>query len=327
MRPDVDGEEDAEGSPISGEEDDRAEVAGLAAILNGVNADGQHSDEGVGKQILRGGQNIEDDQHLEVEDDDEDDLPDAKVREMSEQLALLHGPARQDDDDDEVEDDDDQGQDGFGEDDEPMIDTDNLDDKEKALLCRYLQAEYEKDPESMPMPREVVEEFLARNQDLLEQLDDLEEDGQGLGDDGLPSAMRHRAEAEELGAAGGESVNNGIDSNEIVVERQPDEIDVDDANKSSADEDDEQGDDDGMGGRDPTAQAEEEGEDEGEPGDEMDSAPDGQYLGHEQLKQRQQIMQVGEMNIEGSEHNLEDEDGMAVGNGYGPAGANEYIQQ
>ena len=58
-----------------------------------------------------------------------------------------------------------------------MIDTDNLDDKEKALLCRYLQAEYEKDPESLPMPREVVEEFLARNQDLLEQLDDLDEDG------------------------------------------------------------------------------------------------------------------------------------------------------
>ena len=59
------------------------------------------------------------------------------------------------------------------------LDTDNLDDKEKALLCRYLQAEYEKDPESLPMPREVVEEFLARNQNLLDQLDDLDDDGQG----------------------------------------------------------------------------------------------------------------------------------------------------
>jgi len=30
------------------------------------------------------------------------------------------------------------GQEMYGEEDEPMIDTDNLDDKEKALLCRYL---------------------------------------------------------------------------------------------------------------------------------------------------------------------------------------------
>ena len=118
-------------------------------------------------------------------------LPDVEVREMSEKLKLLHEQdhdqdderalrqmrQQMEDDEDDMVEDDDQGQDAFGDDDEPMIDTDNLDDKEKALLCRYLQAEYEKDPESLPMPREVVEEFLARNQDLLEQLDDLDGDG------------------------------------------------------------------------------------------------------------------------------------------------------
>lgn len=44
-----------DGAPITDEEDDRAEVQGLAEILNDVHGDGQHSDEGVGKQILRGG--------------------------------------------------------------------------------------------------------------------------------------------------------------------------------------------------------------------------------------------------------------------------------
>lgn len=83
-------DQDEEGSPISDGEDDQEEVQGLAEILDGVDADGQHSDEGVGKQILRGGQNIEDDQQLDEDDEDEDDLPDVEVREMSEKLKLLH---------------------------------------------------------------------------------------------------------------------------------------------------------------------------------------------------------------------------------------------
>lgn len=93
---------------------------------------------------------------------------------MSEKLKLLNDQ-RQDGlrdnqvpDNDDDEDQEDMGQDMYGDEDEPMIDTDNLDEKEKALLCRYLQAEYERDPDSLPMPREVVEEFLARNHELLE---------------------------------------------------------------------------------------------------------------------------------------------------------------
>lgn len=46
---------DDDGVADSDQEDDQAEVQGLADILNDVKADGQHSDEGVGKQILRGG--------------------------------------------------------------------------------------------------------------------------------------------------------------------------------------------------------------------------------------------------------------------------------
>ena len=46
------------------------------------------------------------------------------------------------------------------------------------------------------MPREVVEEFLARNQDLLERLDDLDEDGQGQVE------MQPHGPSEGLGDAG-----------------------------------------------------------------------------------------------------------------------------
>lgn len=40
-----------------------------------------------------------------------------------------------------------------------------------------------------------------------------------------------------------------------------------------------------------------------------------QYLDHEEL-QAQQRMQVGEMNIEGGEHNIDDEENMVVNSGY-----------
>ena len=38
-------------------------------------------------------------------------------------------------------------------------------------------------------------------------------------------------------------------------------------------------------------------------------------------------MQVGEMNIEGGEHNIDDEENMAVAAGYVPAGADYVVQQ
>ena len=120
-------------------------------------------------------------------------------------------------DDEGLGEDDDQAREAFGDDDEQMIDTDNLDDHEKALLCRYLQAEYAKNPDSLPMPREVVEEFLARNQDLLDQQDNQDEDGSG------PGEMPPPGHQDGLGDTGQESRNEGIDSNEIVVEGDADQ--------------------------------------------------------------------------------------------------------
>lgn len=87
------GEEQVEdGSPISAGDEDQEDAQGLEELLGDVHGDGQHSDEGVGKQILRGGQNIEDDPQLEVDDDD--DLPDVEV-EMSEKLKLLQRGAEE----------------------------------------------------------------------------------------------------------------------------------------------------------------------------------------------------------------------------------------
>lgn len=347
-RPDVAGEGHVdEGPAITDEEDDREEVQGLAEILNDVHGDGQHSDEGVGKQILRGGQNIEDDQHLEVEgdEDDEDDLPDVEVREMSEKLKMLNDQ-RQDGirdesdlaaqralrqaqaaEEDDGEDQEDLGQDMYGDEDEPMIDTDNLDDKEKALLCRYLQAEYERDPDSLPMPREVVEEFLARNRELLEQLDDLEED-----DDGQAQAdLRHEGPTDEIDDAGEESVNNGIDSNEIVVEAHADEDDQKIGEEEVQAEAQRQRN--LMAMAVPTGQEAEEDEQEAA-GDELeeneelmdDQEDQQQFLNEEQLQQ-QRRMQVGEMNIEGNVPMMEEEEHLAGAAGYAPDGANQYLVQ
>lgn len=84
-----------------------------------------------------------------------------------------------------------------------------------------------------------------------------------------------------------------------------------------------------MGNQHP-AQAEDEDDDEDEPDDDMIEDPEDQYLDREQLAQ-QQRMQVGEMNIEGSEqmilNNEEEEENMAVANAYVPPGASEYIVQ
>jgi hypothetical protein len=56
-----------------------------------------------------------------------------------------------DDDEDQDEDEDDQGK---GEDEDEYFDLDNLDAEEKAILMQYLQEEYEKNPNSLPMPME-----------------------------------------------------------------------------------------------------------------------------------------------------------------------------
>ena len=44
-----------------------------------------------------------------------------------------------------------------------MIDIDNLNDNEKAILFQYLQDEYQKNPDQLPMPKDVIEQFLSDN--------------------------------------------------------------------------------------------------------------------------------------------------------------------
>ena len=246
------------------------------------------------------------------------------MRDESE-LAAQRARQLQEDVDDDGEDQDDLGQDQYGDEDEPMIDTDNLDDKEKALLCRYLQAEYAKDPDSLPMAREVVEEFLERNRELLEQLDDLDDDEDGPGQ----AEMQHDGAGDDIDDAGEESVNNGIDSNEIVVEAHGDEDDrkiseeeVQEAQRQRHlmamacapgqldDDDDAEGeDDDGLG----------------DDAELMDGDEDQQqFLDEEQLEQ-QRRMQVGEMNLEVNGQMMEEEEDMAQAVGYAPDGANQYL--
>jgi len=73
---------------------------------------------------------------------------------MAEQLKQLN----QEDDQDQ----EDHGE-GEDEDEDQLIDIDNLNDEEKAILIQYLQDEYKKNPDQLPMPKEVIEQFLADN--------------------------------------------------------------------------------------------------------------------------------------------------------------------
>lgn len=64
----------------------------------------------------------------------------------------------------------DQEQDGEQQEDEEgdqLIDIDNLEDNEKAILWQYLHEEYKNNPDQLPMPKEVVEQFLTDNHDLV----------------------------------------------------------------------------------------------------------------------------------------------------------------
>lgn len=114
------------------------------------------------QQIVRGGQNISDDDQEEVDD------------QMARQLQQIDGE---------------DGNEEYGgeEDEDQLIDIDNLNDNEKVILIQYLQDEYAKDPDNLPMPREVIEQFLEDNKELVEMInnqqnqDDGDEapDGQG----------------------------------------------------------------------------------------------------------------------------------------------------
>ena len=105
--------------------------------------------------------------------EDDDGNQDMMDSEMAQQLKHLN--------------DDEDGDEGEGDDDDQLIDIDNLQDNEKAILIQYLQDEYEKNPDQLPMPKEVIEQFLHDNQDLIAKMQQEAEDDRE-GDSGSPGA-------------------------------------------------------------------------------------------------------------------------------------------
>ena len=114
---------------------------------------------------------------------------------------------------------------GEGEDDEEdeLIDIDHLADNEKVVLWHYLSEEYQKNPDHLPMPRDIVEQFLADNQELVQRLgnaqgeepdDEGEDVGEGEGED-EEGYLYEQAEAVAKMAA---PPAEAIDSNEVIVE-------------------------------------------------------------------------------------------------------------
>jgi len=189
----------------------------IAEMLNGVHHDSNdqlsnekgHPQKNQSKQILRGGQNIEDDDEEQQNNEklqqerqspfygDEDD---EMGREMAAKLKQLNEEGGLDD---EVDADD--GEDDEDDDDDQNIDFDKLNDQEKVILLQYFQDQYNNNPDSLPMPKEMIEQIFADNQSLIQKMQEQYDDGDL--DDADPSAERD-----------GEDLNQGIDSSEIVVE-------------------------------------------------------------------------------------------------------------
>ncbi len=71
---------------------------------------------------------------------------------------MLDSPEADDEDEGEDEGDGGEGDGGEGEDedDKLLIDIDDLDEENKAMLLQYLQAEYEKNPDQFPFPKEIL---------------------------------------------------------------------------------------------------------------------------------------------------------------------------
>ena len=124
------------------------------------------------QEILRGGQEIEDggkenevdyivDQELDQNEDDED-------QEVNQEIQIINDGEQADQFDEQIvngEEDDEE---------EELIDIDNLADNEKVVLWHYLSEEYQKNPDQLPMPRDIVEQFLADNQELVQRLSNMQ---------------------------------------------------------------------------------------------------------------------------------------------------------
>lgn len=202
--------------------DDENDIEGqeLAEMLNGV-----HGDSNENKQILHGSQDINDeDNNLDNQKrespsygDEDEDIRNLD-QEMAEKLKEINAEPNPDQNaQQELEDDESQGPDDEGEeeeDDQELIDIDKLNDQEKAILLHYLQDQYNNNPDQLPMPKEVIEQFIIDNQDLIKNMGDYELDYEEDAIDGGE---------EQIEVMEGENLHQGIDSSEMVVENDGDD--------------------------------------------------------------------------------------------------------
>ena len=190
---------------------------GDAPDLEGDDDEGQEmeeldEDDQEMQEILRGGQEIA---------GDGEELEEAEVdEEMARRLQMIDAEAEA------GAEDEDEGEEAAGEEEEEeLIDIDNLADNEKVVLWHYLSEEYEKNPDNLPMPRDIVEQFLADNQALVQRLSEQQQEEEEAAGEGEEQYGEFEEDDDENAAPPVYAVQpddqpgvGHIDSNEIVVD-------------------------------------------------------------------------------------------------------------
>lgn len=173
------------------------------------------------QNILRGEQNITDGEQEEAE-------PHAARQMMQEEQ-----------DDDDANEDMDDGED-LGEDDEDqLIDIAGLEDHEKAILLQYLHDEYQKNPDQLPMPKEVVAQLLAENKDMVEGLQLMP--GQQLDDEEQEEEQDEDQDEGDYGADDNQDQMIQVhNNNAMVIEGEQNESEERDVADDEDEEDDEE---------------------------------------------------------------------------------------
>jgi hypothetical protein len=90
--------------------------------------------------------------HEQQQDEDEEELDvdiSKKLLELQQQQKSGQKPQQEEEEE---------------EDEEMMIDLDQLDDQNRELLLEYLKQEYDKNPGQFPFPKELIEDFMKKEQ-------------------------------------------------------------------------------------------------------------------------------------------------------------------
>lgn len=198
-------------------------------MLNGVHIDDKQNIQksSSGKQIQRGGQEIESEEEIpqnEYSEEDQDDEIRNLDNEMEKQLQQ-YNVERQEEDQDEDEEEFEDAPDGqneieeYGEEEEeedeidedgPFIDLNKIKDQDKFMLMKYFQDQYDNNPDQLPMPKEEIEEILRENQGFIQKMQQ-QQDQQEYGGEGEEEEDDNEEEGMDIH-------EQGIDSSEIIVE-------------------------------------------------------------------------------------------------------------